>query len=100
MSYSFTVRAATKALAKEMVVAELAKVVASQSPHECDKEQAEAAASAFIDVLDDDMTKDVTVSVHGSVGWVGTWGTDPVSITNASVGVSAGLVTKEVPAAA
>lgn len=86
MSYSFSIRAATKAEAKEMVTAEMAKVLQYQPIHSTDQAQAEAAAAAFIDLMPDDDTKDLSVSVHDSVGWSGSQ--EAPIITNASVGVS------------
>lgn len=97
MSYSFIVRADNKESAKACVTAELAKVVATQSVHAADRDQAEAAAFAFIDLLADDDTKSVQVNVHGSLGWFG--GADS-SLTNASVGVSVSLTDKQQQAAA
>jgi hypothetical protein len=94
MSYSFTVRAASKADVKQLVATELDKVVANQPSHEVDRAQAESAACAFVDALPDDDTKDVQVNVHGSIGWSGTWGVDHV-VSHASIGVSASTVKRE-----
>jgi hypothetical protein len=98
MSYSFNGRAATKTAAKEFVAAELAKVISSQPIHVRDRDQAQAAANAFIDLVEDDDTKDVSVSVNGSVGWnlslaPGAESSHP--LTAAAVSVSAYLVAKE-----
>lgn len=93
MSYSFSFRAATKAEAKSKVAEELAKVVQAQPIHAVDQAQAQAAADAFIDILPEDASKDVQVSVNGSVGWCGTEA-EP-SITYAGLGVTAGLREKE-----
>jgi hypothetical protein len=84
MSYSFNLRAATKADAKARVAAELAKVVQGQPIHEADRAQAQAAADAFIDVLPDDPSQDVSVNMSGSVGWTGTY---PQNHRLVSVGV-------------
>lgn len=89
MSYSFSVRAATKAEVKEKVATELAKVVTQQPSHAVDQDQANAAAVGFIDLLRDDETQDVMVSVNGSL-----WST-AAGLQQASVSVSAGLETKE-----
>lgn len=94
MSYSFNIRAATKAAAKALVASKLAEVVANQPSHQHDQAQANAAASAFIDCLGDDDTRDISVSVNGSVGWSGTWG-DGHAVTSAGVGVNAYFVPKE-----
>lgn len=98
MSYSFIVRAVDKSEAAHQVAAELDKVVASQSIHKADRDQALAAAVAFIGILPDDDTKAVQVSVHGSVGWSGDQ--ESPTLTNASFGVSASLVAKELADAA
>lgn len=65
MSYSFNVRAATKALAKLAVAAKFAEVATAQACHERDKKQALAAADAFIDLVSDDDTKDISVAMNG-----------------------------------
>jgi len=94
MSYSFQVRAATKAQAKQKVEDEFVKVVGHQVYHECDKAQAMAAANAFIDLVDEDSTKDVAVNMSGSL--CGRWeGSDVVAIESANVGVTAYLVARE-----
>lgn len=94
MSYSFSIRAATKAEAKDAVFTELVKVCDQQPVHAVDSQQANAAAAAFIDVLADDASKDVSVTVSGSVGWNG--GELPnVTISSAGVNVYASLVAKE-----
>lgn len=95
MSYSFHVRAASKAAAIAAVAAKLDEVAAAQPSHAVDKAQALAAASAFIEVLPEPSdAQDVTVSVNGSVGWTGTWGVDH-KVTHTAVGVSAGFARKE-----
>lgn len=94
MSYSFGARAASKSAIKVLLATKFAEVLANQPSHAGDMAQAEAAANAFVDVLPDDDTKDVSVSVNGSVGWRGTWGVDHV-VTSANFGVSANLVTRE-----
>ena len=71
MSYSFNVKAPSKAAAKQAVSAELDKVLLHQPVHRADHPRAEAAAHAFIDVLADDDSMDVEVHVSGSVGWSG-----------------------------
>lgn len=94
MSYSFATRAANKALAKLAVSAELDKVAASQLCHARDRVQAQAAADTFIELLDDDDTQDVTVSMSG---WLsGTWlGSDVTRVSGANVSVSVNLVQRQ-----
>ncbi len=66
MSFSFNVREPSKAAAKVKVAEELAKVVAGQPFHEKDQALIQATADAYIDLLGDDDTKDIYVSVNGS----------------------------------
>lgn len=89
MSYSFTVRAATKAEAISAVGDKLAEVVTQQPVHAADVEQAQAAAAAFVGLLLDDDSKDVCVSMNGYVSYTG-----PSSFIVASVSVNASLVGK------
>lgn len=90
MSYSFTVRAASKALAKQAVAAKLAEVAHQQACHERDKAQAQAAADAFVDLLSDQPGKDVVVNMSGYLS--GVWqGSDVESISSANLQVSASL---------
>jgi len=94
MSYSFQVRAATKALAKQKVADEFTKAIACQACHNRDKDQALAAANAFIDLVDDDDAKDVAVRMSGSL--CGRWeGSDVVAIESANVSVTAYLAVRE-----
>ncbi len=92
MSYSFTVRAATKAEASLKVADEFAKIVVSQPTHEADQKQAQAVADAFINILEDVEDKDISVSMSGSLGWNGV---NPTTFTRASVNINASLVIKE-----
>ena len=89
MSYSFNVRGATKSEALGKVEAEMAKVVQSQPVHQKDEGQARAAAAAFVGMLRDDETRDVTVSVSGWLSW------SESGIQGASVNVSASIVDRE-----
>jgi hypothetical protein len=88
MSYSFNVRAATKAEAIAKVAEELAAVVVAQPAHAADQHQAQLAADVFIQLLRDDDTLDVVVAVNGSL-----WMPD-AGIQQATFGVTAGLTTK------
>jgi len=93
LSYSFNVRAATKALVKKLVADEFDKVVGNMICHAKDRRQAEAATSAFIDLLDDDASKDVLVAVHG--GLSGHWVKDDLTVvTGSNVSISAAYTTK------
>jgi hypothetical protein len=91
MSYSFTVKAATKDDAKAAVEAAFDNVVAQQPIHARDKAAALANASAVIDLLMDvPADKHVSVSVNGYVGWM--LGDDQ-PLNSASVSAGASLVT-------
>lgn len=98
MSYSFDFTVSTKEEAKARVASELDQVISTQPVHAKDRDAALATAVAFIDLLNDDDTKDVRVNVHGSVGWTYDPG-DPSGesnppLNNASVGVTAWHVPK------
>ena len=69
MSYSFTVKVSRKADVEQAVREEFSKVIAQQPIHEKDQEQAVAAANSMVNVLADDDTKDVRVSVNGYLSW-------------------------------
>lgn len=85
MSYSFGITAATKDEAGVKVEAELAKVVENQPSHAADRQAAQDAAEAFIDVLKEPAEGEcINVSMCGSLGW-----TDANNFTHASVNVSA-----------
>lgn len=90
MSYSFTVKAATKQMAKAEVALQFEKAVAAQACHERDRLQALSAANAFIDLLAEDESKDVVVAMNGIL--TGQWqGSDVTQIEGASLSVSAYL---------
>lgn len=89
MSYSFNVIAGTKAEAKAKVAAKLAEVVAQQPIHALERDQAQATADAFIDLAPDRPEMDLSVSLHGSVGWSGTY-PDAYEVTHISCGTSIG----------
>lgn len=93
MSYSFTTRAADKAAAKAAVAAEMAKIVETQPDHAADQAQAIATAGTFIDMLKDEPDMDITVSVYGSIGWIGQ--PSGQNLTATSMGVSAYYVMRE-----
>ena len=84
MSYSFNVRAATKAAAIAMVAEKMAEVVASQPIHEADQAPVQAVAETFILLVRDDETQDISVSVNGTVS---SYGVD-TGLTSAGVGVA------------
>lgn len=98
MSYSFTIRADNKDDAKAKVTGELARVAGAQAMHIRDVQQAQAATDLFIDLLADDDSKLVYVSVNGSLGWQ--FPCDPGGeaehpLTTASVGVTVSLLQRD-----
>lgn len=71
MSYSFNVRAATKAEAKEAVKVEFGRVLDFQPEHERDLAVATQHADAVIDLLGDETPDgyEITVSCNGYISW-------------------------------
>jgi len=69
MSYSFNVRGANKAEAKAAVAAKFAEIVQQQPIHARDAAAVQANADNAIDLLNDDDTRDISVSVNGSLSW-------------------------------
>lgn len=69
MSYSFQVRGSTVALALAAAGDAFAKVVESQPVHAVDQAPALGAASVFADLLHPDDSKDVAISMNGSLCW-------------------------------
>lgn len=70
MSYSFNVRAASKAAVVAAASAELDKVVAAQPVHAAERAQAQAAVEAFVGLVaePEGTDQELSVSVNGSVG--------------------------------
>lgn len=97
MSYSFTVKAATKALALEAVAAEMQKVVASQPVHARDEAAVNKNAAEIVALLPDDDTKDVTFGVNGYVSWSSAHqlGDPDFKLSAVSVAVSAALIDRK-----
>lgn len=92
MSYSFTVKAANKADAKRLVAEELAKMVGFQPNHARDVVQAQNMADAYIDIVDEDVTKLIEVRVNGYLSWNYNGAVEPVQIYQASGNVAVCLV--------
>ena len=97
MSYSFQVRATNKAEAKAKIAAQMAIIVQNQPIHAKDELLANTAAGTFIDLLADDESQDVVVSMNGYVSWNGMLAVDAVTVTAVGVGVNASLSSKEMP---
>ena len=67
MSYSFGVRAATKTEAADKATTELDKIVSAQPVHEADRAAIENTVAKLLNVVRDDSSRDVGLSVSGSV---------------------------------
>lgn len=88
MSYSFSVKAATKAEAKEAVAKYFDEpVIAHQPVHTRDRAAVLANASAVIDLLADDEAKDVQVSCNGYIS--GNWSADSSEVRPYTVSIAA-----------
>lgn len=72
MSYSFSVRAHSKAMAKELAANEFARVVDTQPEHAADVPAAKAFTEAAVGAIDDSVLNETTslaIEVSGSVSW-------------------------------
>lgn len=93
MSYSFQVKAPTKAAAKEAVASKFDEIVSQQPIHSRDRAVVIANASCVIDLLADDDSKDVLVSCNGYVSWPS--GTvEAAQLNSAAVSASAGYANR------
>ncbi len=67
MSYSFSVKATSKAEAQRAVAERFRDIVDQQPAHDRDSTIAMNAAAAAVDLLGEDAGKDVAVGMYGSV---------------------------------
>lgn len=93
MSYSFSFTADSKEAAKARAIEEWDNIVSQQPYHARDRAAALGALNGFIDLLEDDSTKAVSVSCHGSISWQSAEENPP--LIGGSAGIGAYLVTKE-----
>lgn len=93
MSFSFTVRGATAALALAAVAAEMAKVVEVQPVHKHDAEAVQKTAELYAGLLPEDAERDVVLACHGYVEYHNT-DAEP-EFVGVNVGVNARLLAKE-----
>ena len=70
MSFSFNVRAATKAAVFEAASVELERVIAQQPVHATDRPAIEAAIAKHVDLFGSPGDSDISLSVSGSIGIV------------------------------
>jgi hypothetical protein len=89
MSYSFSVRAATKDKAFELVKAELGRHVENQPEHTKDRDAVLAVARAYINLLADGENKDISITVSANLTPLGT------RLAGANVAVSTYLAQRE-----
>lgn len=94
MSYSFTVRAASKAAALVAVAEKFAEVVKHQPSHAIDEPQVKAVTEAVVGLLVDDSERDVSVSVSGSIGTAVVSDDAPPFVTHISINAGANLVAR------
>lgn len=96
MSYSFQVKAATKAEAKAAVEAKFDEIISQQPIHARDRAAVLANANAVIDLLADDDTKDVSVSCNGYLSWSGEGAFTPetAAVGSCAITASAGYTTR------
>jgi hypothetical protein len=93
MSYSFGVRGATRDEVMTKVIAEFDKVVGYQPIHAADREQATAAALAFLLIVPDATEhQDFVLSLSGWASW-----NEGLVVTAANVNVSASVVPRSTP---
>lgn len=101
MSFSFSVRAATKAALVLAVAAEMAKVAETQPAHKKDEALVNATAGAYINLLGTEPAEgsnlELSASVNGSVSWIAGTADVADNVTWANVGVSVGTTTKLAP---
>lgn len=91
MTYSFNVKADSKARAVDMVRARMSQVSQQQPVHNKDDLHVVATAKTFIGMLEDDDARDVQVSVNGSIS------TTEGGVQNVAVSLSAHLVNRQTP---
>ena len=90
MSYSFSVTAADRAEAQEKIAAQFDAVVSNQPEHAADRDAAETAVMAFVDLLTEPSEdQQIAVSVSGYLSWRETG-----KYQSANVSVNANLVSK------
>lgn len=95
MSYSFSITANTKDEAGVKVEEQLAAVVLAQPNHIVDRQAAQDAAEAFIDVLaEPSETEQIVVHVNGSVSWRNAGAGADACYIGANLSINASLTAK------
>lgn len=93
MSFSFQVRAATKALALAAVSAEMAEIVAAQPVHTHDADAVQKVAEHYASLLPEAEDNDVAIACNGYLSWDGTDAAP--EFTSANVGVNVRFLARE-----
>jgi hypothetical protein len=91
MSYSFSVKGATKAQAIEAANKQFDAVEVAQPIHAADMPAAKAAVAAFTNLLMDDDTCDTTLSINGSAWALSTSSPSVNGLRQASINIQAGF---------
>lgn len=89
MSYSFFVKGATRNEVSDKIADEFEKIVEAQPIHKADRNIAESAANAALNLLAHDASKDVTANVHGSIS------SNDDGVRSVSFGVGVGFAERE-----
>lgn len=92
MSYSFALRGPDKADVLARIGTRMDQVVQQQPEHAADRDIAVATVTSAIGVLAEDATKNIEVSMSGSMGWRGTG--EAKEFTQCNVSVNAYLSNK------
>lgn len=91
MSYSFNVKAASKAEAKAAAVAKVEEIVFQQGIHSRDREAIISNINLAVDLLQDDDSRDVSITANGYLSFGG-GSNEEAPISQVSISAGAGLV--------
>lgn len=92
MSYSFVIKAESKADGCNQIKQQFDDVVVSQPSHAADKDAGVAAAQAFVGILQEpESGNEVYVTVYGSLSWNND---APDKFTQANISISASVRAK------
>jgi hypothetical protein len=97
MSYSFSAKGATAALARAAAEAEIDKILGYQPVHAKDKEAILANIDAVTSLLAEDANKDVQINCNGYLCWSGVVDGHE-TFTSAAINCYASVVDRTVPA--
>lgn len=95
MSYSFSIKAATKYDAIAMVMTKFDEIIEQQPIHTRDRKAVLTNSRAVIELLADDDTKDIAVSCNGYVSWSSGLTAADAAFSGAAISCSAGYANRE-----